>query len=152
MLDTRTLRPWRGRKPRRWSLRDALDTASAAEDRERAPPRVEAAEPPALPQADDEQFPAIVVKAQEDVRCRHALARLGYFRVRSHYVGHRLRRKPTFDKLEGEYLWPTMEFVQDWLDEERSRIIARTRFPFLMAMLATIVAGLAFVSVTAVLG
>jgi hypothetical protein len=152
MLDTLILRPLRGRKPRRWSLREALDSVSSAEARGDMPAPAAAPEPPALPPVEDEQFPAIVVKAQEDLRCRDALARLGYFRVRAHYLGHRLRRRPTFDSLEGEYLWPTMEFVQDWLTQERKQVVARTRFPFLMAMLATILAGLAFLSVAAVLG
>jgi hypothetical protein len=45
-----------------------------------------------------------------------------------------------------------MDFVRDWLKEERRRIIARTRLPFLLTMLATIFAGLAFALVAAMLG
>jgi hypothetical protein len=45
-----------------------------------------------------------------------------------------------------------MDFVRDWLKEERSRILARTRLPFLLTMLATIVAGLAFAAVAKLLG
>ena len=45
-----------------------------------------------------------------------------------------------------------MDFVRDWLKVERSRIVVRARWPFLVTMLATIVAGLAFVAVAAILG
>jgi hypothetical protein len=45
-----------------------------------------------------------------------------------------------------------MEFVGDWLREERKQVLARARWPFLMTMLATIVAGIAFVAVATVLG
>lgn len=150
MLDTRTLHFSRARRPGRWSLRDALNALSSSEERDAAPPHVALPEPP--PSGDDEQFPAIVVKAQEDARCRLALARLGYFRVRSQYMLHKLQGKPTLDSLENEFLWPTTDFVHDWLKQERKRIVARTRFPFLMTLLATLVAGLAFLGVAAVLG
>jgi hypothetical protein len=102
--------------------------------------------------ADDEQFPAIVVKQQEDARCRQALTRMGYFRVRWQYLRQRLQRRATFGGLEAEYLWPTMDFVQDWLQQERQRVLAQTQFPFLMALLATIMAGIAFAGVAAFLG
>ena len=46
---------------------------------------------------------------------------------------------------------PTMDFVRDWLAEERKRIVARMRWPFLMTMLVTIVAGIVFAAVTRVL-
>jgi hypothetical protein len=45
-----------------------------------------------------------------------------------------------------------MEFVGDWLSEERNRVLARTRWTFLMTMLTTIIAGIAFVAIAAVLG
>lgn len=104
------------------------------------------------PQPADDALPAIVVKAQEDARCRLALARLGYSKVRSEYATHKREGKDTFAGLGREGLWPTMEFVRDWLKEERSRIVARARWPFLVTMLATIVAGLAFATVAAMLG
>jgi hypothetical protein len=149
MLDTRTAQRSRPRKLRRWSLREALDASSIA-DGAPEPPRIVAPDPP--PTAEDEQMPAIVVKAQEDARCKRALARVGYVRARVQYARHRWQGKPIFESLEADFLWPTMEFVHAWLKEERKRIVARTRFPFLMTMLATIVAGLAFLSVAAVLG
>jgi hypothetical protein len=108
------------------------------------------AHPP--PQSADDALPAIVIKAQEDARCRLALARLGYAEVRSGYATHRREGKDTFAGLGREDLWPTMDFVRDWLKEERSRRVARARWPFLVAMLATIVAGLTFAAVAAMLG
>ena len=104
------------------------------------------------PPTDDGALPAIVVKAQDDARCRQALARLGYSEVRSQFARHRREEKDTFAALGREGLWPSMDFVRDWLKEERSRIIARARWPFLVAMLATIVAGLTFAAVAAFLG
>ena len=97
-------------------------------------------------------MPAIVVKAQEDARCRLALTTLGYGNVRSAYAKHKRARKTTFEGLASEDLWPAMDLVRDWLKEERNRIIARVRWPFLLSMLATIVGGLAFVTVAAMLG
>jgi len=41
--------------------------------------------------------------------------------------------------------------VRDWLKEERRRIVMRAKWPFLMAMLVTIVAGLTFAAVAAML-
>ena len=92
--------------------------------------------------------PAIVVKAQEDARCRQALARLGYAKVRSHYAKAMRKGNPTFAGLKHLGLTPTLPFVKDWLTEERKRILARARAPFLMTMLATIIAGIVFMAVT----
>src|SRR5262245_15498138 len=99
----------------------------------------------------DASLPAIAVGAHGDARCRQLLARLGYARVRSEYLRHRRDRKETFASLGRESLWPTTDFVRDWLKEERRRILSRARWPFIMAMLVTIVAGLAFAAVTAIL-
>jgi hypothetical protein len=104
------------------------------------------------PTTPDASLPAIVVRAQEDARCRQALGRLGYARVRSDYARHRREKKDTFASLGQESLWPTTDFVRDWLKEERRRIVLRARWPFLMTMLVTIVAGLAFFTVAAILG
>ena len=101
---------------------------------------------------DDEPLPTIVVKAQEDVLVRQALSRLGYSRVRSAFAKHKRDGTDTFAALGRENLWPTMDFVRDWLKEERNRRISRARWPFLLAMLATIVAGLAFTAVATLLG
>jgi hypothetical protein len=43
-----------------------------------------------------------------------------------------------------------MEFVGDWLSEERKRVFARTRF--LITMVVTIIAGIAVVAVATILG
>jgi hypothetical protein len=95
-------------------------------------------------------LPAIVVKAQEDARCRATLAELGYSAVRSEYARQKRAGLVAFEGLGSMH--PTMDFVRDWLKEERSRILARTRLPFLLTMLATIVAGLAFAAVAKLLG
>jgi hypothetical protein len=92
------------------------------------------------------------MKAQEDTRCRQALAGLGYFTVRSAYARQKRHGKDRFAGLHPELPLPTMDFVRDWLREERKRIVVRARGPFLTTMLAIIVAGLAFVAVSAVLG
>jgi hypothetical protein len=104
------------------------------------------------PQSADDALPALVVKAQEDAQCRLALARLGYSKVRSEYARHKREGKDTFAGLGRESLFPTMNFVRDWLKGERRRIAARARWPFLVAMLATILAGLTFAAVAAILG
>lgn len=112
-------------------------------------PRLEGSSQPRLA---DEALPAIVVKAQEDALSRLGLARLGYAHVRSEYARQKREGNATFEGLGGESLWPTMDFVRDWLKEERKRIVAQARWPFLATMLATIVAGLAFAAVAAILG
>jgi hypothetical protein len=104
------------------------------------------------PQAVDDSLPAIVVKAQEDALCRLALARLGYSKVRSEYARHKRNGADAFAGLGHEALWPTMDFVRDWLKEERRRIVARAKWPFLVTMLVTIVGGLAFAAVAAIFG
>ena len=104
------------------------------------------------PQPVDASLPAIVVKSQEDARCRLALARLGYSKVRSAYARHKRDGTHTFAGLGHESLWPTMDFVRDWLKSERSRIVARAKWPFLVTMLVTIVGGIAFAAVAAMLG
>jgi hypothetical protein len=114
------------------------------------PPRLER---PSHPQVvDDDALPAIVIKAQEDALCRLGLARLGYARVRSEHARQKRAGNVRFESLGAQSLWPTMEFVRDWLKNERKRIIAQARWPFFATMLATIVAGLAFVAVAAILG
>ena len=104
-----------------------------------------------LPHPDDQALPAIVLRARDDARCRRALVRLGYVKVRTHYAHARRDKEPAFTALAHEHLWPSMDFVRDWLIEERKRIVVRARWPFLMTMLATIIAGIVFVAVTRVL-
>ena len=116
----------------------------------RRPPGVAAIELH-LPHSDDHALPAIVVRAREDARCRVALARLGYVTVRSHYARCKRQGQETFTGLEHVRLAPTMDFVREWLMEERKRLFVRARGPFLMTMLATILAGIVFVAVARVL-
>ena len=99
----------------------------------------------------DEEFPTIVKRAQADVRCRQALAGLGYSQVRSAYARHRQGGLDVFEDLGHERLWPTVDFVRDWLKEERRRIVAQVQWPFVAAMLVTILAGLVFFAAYAVL-
>jgi hypothetical protein len=88
----------------------------------------------------DEELPAIVKRALDDMRCRQALAGLGYFQVRSAYARHRQGGLDVFEDLGHEL---TVDFVRDWLQEERRRIVAQVQWSFGLAMLATILAGLA---------
>jgi hypothetical protein len=97
-------------------------------------------------------MPAIVLRAQTDARCRAALKRLGYVKARSRYARDRRDGRETFAGLRHEGLAPTMEFVRLWLAEERKRIVTATRWPFLMTMLATILAGVVFAGVARLLG
>jgi hypothetical protein len=87
-------------------------------------------------------LPEIVRKAQEDARSRIALAQLGYSKVRAEYARHRREGRETFLGLENELLWPTTEFVGDWLKTQRRRILSRLRWPFIGTMLITIGVGI----------
>jgi hypothetical protein len=101
--------------------------------------------------AAEQVLPAIVMRAREDARCRQALARLGYVKVRNHYARCKRKGQTTFAALAHERLNPSMDLVRDWLAEERKRIVVATRWPFLMTMLVTIVAGIVFAAVARVL-
>jgi hypothetical protein len=109
-------------------------------------------EPLSLSPTEDDALPTIVVRAQDDARCRLALAQLGYAKVRSEFVRHKREKADTFAALGREDLWPAMDFVRDWLQEERNHKIARATWPFLLAMAVTIVAGLTFAAVATYLG
>jgi len=100
---------------------------------------------------DDDPLPAIVVRAREDARSRRALARLGYVKVRSYYQRYKRQGREIFPALQHQRLAPTMDFVRDWLAVERKRILARARWPFLVTMLVTIIAGIVFAAVARVL-
>ena len=82
-------------------------------------------------------LPAFVERAQEDARCREALARLGYRKVKAAYARQLrdARDAETFYGLEFDLLWPSMDFVRDWLKAEKRRLRARARGPFLAALL-----------------
>jgi hypothetical protein len=96
-------------------------------------------------------LPAIVLRARDDARCRRALARLGYVKVRRQYARYKREGQTTYLALEHVHLAPSMEFVRDWLAEKRKRMLLATRWPFLMTMLVTIVAGIVFAAVARVL-
>lgn len=99
-------------------------------------------------------LPAFVERAQEDARCREALARLGYRRVKAAYQRQlrETRDADTFYGLERDLVWPSMDFVRDWLKSEKRRTMARARGPFLAALVVTIVAGLGFIGAYFALG
>jgi hypothetical protein len=107
--------------------------------------------PPPAPSSSEAELPAIVRRAQEQARCAHALHCLGYRKVRAEYVRHRQAGRDSFDALAYADLWPTMEFVRGWLGNERRRMLASISSTFLVAMLFTIIAGLAFAGVLAFL-
>lgn len=99
-------------------------------------------------------LPAFVERAQEDARSRQALSRMGYRRVKAAF-SRQLRDAPeadTFHGLERDLIWPSMDFVREWLKAEKRNHMARARRPFLAAMLVTILAGLGFVGAVYMLG
>jgi hypothetical protein len=131
-------------------------SASAARDAPDRPavepvPQVASAATESPPVAHD-ALPLIVTKAEEEVRSRLALKRMGYFRVLLAYVRFRWARSETFFGLGAQHLWPSTQFVGDWLKQERGRLVAQHRSVFLLALVATLVAGLSFVGALVVLG
>jgi hypothetical protein len=100
----------------------------------------------------DPGLPLIVAKVEAEGRARVALRRMGYCQVLLAYLRHKRAGEDTFFAFEADHLWPTMDFVQAWLKEERRDVVARNRSVFLMSMLVTIVAGLAFLGALALLG
>jgi hypothetical protein len=99
-------------------------------------------------------LPAIVVRAQNELRCRELLSRMGYGAVRSAYR-HQQRTASSGDAfyaLRHEEVVPAMDFVGDWLREEKKLLVARVRWTFFGAALTAIVAGFAFVAGLAALG
>jgi hypothetical protein len=105
---------------------------------------------PLTPESDD--LPLILARAEEEARSRLALSRMGYFKVRSAYLRYKRDGKETFHAFGAEHLWPTMEFVRDWLRQERRRLIVQSRPVFLVSLLATLVVGLAFLGAMALFG
>jgi hypothetical protein len=99
-------------------------------------------------------LPAFVERAREDARCREALARIGYSRVKARYAQQQrsARGSDRFQGLEGIGLSPPMDLVRDWLQSERKRILVRVRWTFLGAMAGTILAGLTFAAAYSFLG
>jgi len=84
--------------------------------------------------------------------CRSALARIGYRKVKAVYA-RQLRDALDTDRFYGlqqQNLWPTMDFVRDWLKTEKKRVVARVRWTFVGAMLATIAGVLTFAAVLSV--
>jgi len=155
MLDARLTNAFQAARLFPRSLREVLRRLGAEheqdEDQDLAVPRTTLS-PGQAGHAGDNEFPAILRKAQDNVLCRKALASLGYSQVRAAYARHKQEGLDIFEDLGDAQLWPTLEFVRDWLKEERARMVAQVRWSFGVAMLATILAGLAFVATIAVLG
>jgi len=108
--------------------------------------------PPDLPWPANDDLPLILTKADEEGRSRLALKRMGYRRVRSAYRRHKRDDRDTFHSFGAEHLWPTMDFVRDWLKEERRQLVAQHGWVSLLTLLATLAAGAAFVGILIVLG
>ena len=101
----------------------------------------------------DDEFPSFVRKTQDDAQWRRALASLGYSQVRAAYAQHREEGLEVFEALGGQdRLRPPLDFVRDWLKDERRRIVEQVRWLFVVTMLATILAGLTFVATIRFLG
>lgn len=101
----------------------------------------------------DDEFPSFVRKTQDDAQWRKALASLGYSQVRAAYAQHRQEGLEVFEALGGQdRLRPPLDFVRDWLKDERRRIVEQVRWLFVVTMLATILAGLTFVATIRFLG
>ena len=97
-------------------------------------------------------LPAFVERAQQDALCRAALARIGYRRVKA-ACARQVREAPDSDIFHGlqhQNLWPSMDFVRAWLKTEKKRKLARVRWTFVAAMLATIVTVLTFTAALSV--
>ena len=102
------------------------------------------------PASDD--LPLILTKADEEARARLALKRMGYLSVLSAYRRHKRDGRDTFHSFGAEHLWPTMDFVRQWLKEERRQLVAQHGWVSLLTLLATLAAGLAFVGVLILFG
>ncbi|HEU4381570.1 MAG TPA: hypothetical protein VFR73_23615 [Hyphomicrobiaceae bacterium] len=132
-------------------VRDVLGWAEPPRDYDDMPP-APAWEQQIAVSADDE-FPSFVRRAQDDVQWRKGLASLGYSQVRDAYAQHRQEGLQVFHALGGnERLRPPIDFVRDWLKDERRRIIDQVRWLFVVTMLATIIAGLTFAATIQFLG
>ena len=107
---------------------------------------------PRAPLTDDDGLPAIITRAQDDLRSQQALARMGYVQVRAEYSQHLKAGSDTFLPLEDDQLWPSMEFVRDWLRAEKIRLLGQAGWTFVGAMAVTVVAGATFAIVLAALG
>jgi len=129
---------WTRREARRWRVSEDVRQAPSSSRNHLLPPA-------------NDTLPLIAAKVEEDARSRQALKRMGYFDVLSAYLRYKREGRNTFYGFGADHLWPTMDFVHDWLKEERRRLIARHKRTFLLALLATLAAGLAFISALAVL-
>jgi hypothetical protein len=98
-------------------------------------------------------FPAIVERARLDREWHEALGHLGYRRVKQAYA-RQMRQSPKDTVFYGvQHLnhWPTVEFVRAWLKSEKKRRVAKVRWTFVAAMLATIAGALTFTAALSVL-
>jgi len=153
LLDVRLTNAFQAARLFPKSLREVLRRLGAEhdEDQDLAVPHTTPS-PREATHAADHEFPAILRKAQDHVLCRKALASLGYSQVRAAYARHKQEGLDVFEDLGDAQLWPTLEFVRDWLKEERRRIFEQVRWLFVVTMLATILAGMTFVATIALLG
>ena len=119
--------------------------------RPRAPDNPQGGPPEGAWPANDD-LPLIVTRADEEARSRLALKRMGYLSVLSAYRRHKRDGRDTFHSFGAEHLWPTMDFVRQWLKEERRQLVAQHAWVSLLALLATLAAGLAFVGVLTAFG
>jgi hypothetical protein len=132
------------------SLLRQRPSASAQSDVGRRESRRAQGDPPDLSWPASDDLPLIVTKADEGARARVALKRMGYFRVRSAYRRHKRDGRDTFHSFGAEHLWPTMDFVRNWLKEERKQLVGQHGWVTLLTLLATLAAGLAFVGILVV--
>jgi hypothetical protein len=93
-----------------------------------------------------------VTKAEEEVRSQLALKRMGYLKVLYAFLRYKREGRDTFHSFGADHLWPTMDFVRDWLKDERRQFVAQHGWVSLLTLLATFAAGLAFVGVLIVFG
>src|SRR5690606_15941690 len=88
-------------------------------------------------------LPAFIERAKEEEAVRQALAGVGYRRVRA-----ALLRQKREDGSGGVFLGlkgglsPSLDFVEDWLKDERTRIRAQVRSTFFIGMMSAISVGL----------
>src|SRR5438105_990775 len=111
MLDARFTNALQAARLLPRSLREVLRRLGADpdEDQDLATPNT-ALSPARTAHAGDNEFPAILRKAQDNVLCRKALARLGYSQVRAAYARHKQEGLETFEDLGDAQLRPTLEF------------------------------------------
>ena len=105
-----------------------------------------------LPSPEGNYLPLIVAKVEADARARSALKQMGFRSVLHAYLRYKREGRDTFHAFGAEHLWPTMDFVRDWLKQEGRQLVARHGWVFLLSLTATVIAGLAFMGALVLLG